>query len=123
LSKSSIEALGLKEPLDRMKLLAYMQTFRILPYWTEDRGLIFRPHIGKKARQRFQQVLHLYGKEDVQRVRHELKQEFTLTRTRYPREGNQSSLKEDEIQEEIEKKTKARKRTRGPYRKSSTSHL
>ena len=28
-------------------------------------------------------------------------------------------LKEDEIENEIEKKTKARKRTRGPYRKSA----
>jgi hypothetical protein len=118
-----VEALGLKEPLDRMKVLAYMRKSRVLPYWTEDRGLVFRPHVGKDAGQRFQEVLRLYGKEDVQLVRHELKQESTPTQTRHPTEGNQSNLKEGKIQKEIEKKTKARKRTRGPYRKSSPSYL
>jgi hypothetical protein len=118
MGKRGVEASGLKEPLDRMKVLAYMRKSRVVPYWTEDRGLVFRPHVGKDAGQRFQEVLHLYGKEDVQRARHELKQKSTPTQ-----EGNQSNLKEDKIQKEIEKKTKARKRTRGPYRKSSGSYL
>jgi hypothetical protein len=72
--KDGIEALGLKEPLDRMKVLAYMRKFRVMPYWSDNRGLFFRPHIGRDARQRFQEVLDLYGREDVQRVRHELRQ-------------------------------------------------
>ncbi|MGD0425069.1 MAG: hypothetical protein ABSA92_16690 [Candidatus Bathyarchaeia archaeon] len=54
-----------------MTTLAYLRKFRVMPYWNEERGLFFRPDIGQDARQRFQEVLHLYGKEDVQRVRHE----------------------------------------------------
>jgi hypothetical protein len=119
IAQEGIGALGLREPLDRMKTLAYMRKFRVMPYWNEDRGLFFRPHIGKDARQRFQEVLHLYGKEDVQRVRHELREGFNPSRGEISTEFNQANLKEDEIQNEIEKKTKTRKRTRGPYRKSA----
>jgi hypothetical protein len=90
MGKKGIEALGLKEPLDEMKILAYMRKFRVMPYWTEERGLFFRPHIGKDARQRFQEVLHLYGKEDAQRVRHKLRQGFIQTQTRISTEDNQS---------------------------------
>ena len=76
IAQEGIEALGLTEPLDRMMALAYLRKFRVMPYWNEESGLFFRPHIGKDARQRVQEVLHLYGKEDVQRVRNELRQGF-----------------------------------------------
>jgi len=59
MSKKAIEALGLEEPLDRGTLLDYMRKFRIIPYWIENRGLIFRPHIGKSARQTFQEIVTL----------------------------------------------------------------
>lgn len=69
MGQKDIDALGLEEPLNRKKLLDYMRKFRIMPYWTEGRGLIFRSHIGKGARQRFQEVLNLCSNEDVQRLR------------------------------------------------------
>jgi hypothetical protein len=119
IAQESIEALGLREPLDGTKALAYMRKFRVMPYWNEARGLFFRPHIGTDARQRFQEVLHLCGEEDVQRVRHELRQGFNPLQGEISTECNQANLKEDEIQKDIEKKTKTRKRTRGPYRKSA----
>jgi hypothetical protein len=74
MSKKAIEALGLEEPLDRKTLLDYMRKFKIMPYWIENRGLTFRPHIGKSARQTFQEILHLYTKEDVESLRTELRQ-------------------------------------------------
>jgi uncharacterized metal-binding protein len=55
----------------------------------------------------------------VQRVRLELRQGFTLTQLGISAKENQADLKEDEFEKEIEKKTKARERTRGPYRKSA----
>ncbi len=73
MSKKAIEALGLEEPLDRGTLLNYMRKFRIMPYWIENCGLTFRPHIGKGARQTFQRILHLYTKEDVESLRVELR--------------------------------------------------
>jgi hypothetical protein len=73
-SKKVIEALGLEEPLDRRALLDYTRKFRIMPYWLENRGLTFRPHLGKSARQTFREILHLYTKEDVERLRVELRQ-------------------------------------------------
>jgi hypothetical protein len=118
MGKNAIETLGLQEPLDRPRVLAYMRKFRIVPYWTETHGLIFRPHIGKDASQRFQHVLRLYGKEDVQRVRLELRQAVVSARRRVG-EDIRAEVREDEIESEIEKRTKSRKRTRGPYRKSS----
>lgn len=118
MGKRTIEALGLEEPLDKAKVLAYMRKFRVVPYWTEGRGLIFRPHVGKEAGRRLQEVLHIYEKADVKRVRFELRQVIVATRPRVA-EGDRAELKEDEIENEIEKRTKARKRTRGPYRKSS----
>ncbi len=119
MSEKDTEALGLEEPLDRKKLLDYMRKFSIMPYWTEDRGLTFRPHIGMDARRRFQEVLHLHGKEDVQRLRIELRVSVSRQQ-RSAVEDDQADLKEDEIENEVEKKTEARKRTRGPYRKSAS---
>jgi hypothetical protein len=74
MGKDAIEELGLDEPLDRTKVLEYMLKLRIMPYWTENRGLIFRPHVGRIAARRFQEILHLDTKEDVERVRLELRQ-------------------------------------------------
>lgn len=118
--KKDLEALGLREPLDRMKVFAYMLRSRVMPYWTEARGLFFRPHIGKDARERFQQVLHLYGREDVQRLRSELREGFVTKRTGISRAKGKADLREDEIRNQIERKMRARKRSRGPYRKSSS---
>ncbi len=39
MSPDGIESLGLKEPLDRRKVVDYMQEFKITSYWREDEGL------------------------------------------------------------------------------------
>jgi hypothetical protein len=119
MGKEAFKALGLEEPLDKQKVLRYMRKFRVVPYWTQDRGLIFRPHVGKSVARRFQEVLHLNGKEDVERVRFELRQASAPTQQGISAEDTRANLREDEIETEIEKRTKARKRTRGPYRKAS----
>ncbi len=67
-----------------------------MPYWNADRGLFFRPHIGRDASQRFQEVLHLYGKEDADRVGHELRQGFNPSQGEISIEYNQANPKEDE---------------------------
>jgi len=76
MSPDEIESLGLKEPLDRKKIVDYMREFKITPYWSEGEGLGglgFRPHIGWKAGQRFQEILHLYSKEEVEHLSAELR--------------------------------------------------
>jgi hypothetical protein len=75
MSDDELESLGLKEPLDRKKIVACMREFKIIPYWREGEGLGglgFRPHIGWQAGQRFQKILHLYSQEEVERLRAEL---------------------------------------------------
>jgi hypothetical protein len=76
MSVDEIESLGLKEPLDRKKIVDYVREFKIAPYWSEGEGLGglgFWPHIGRKAGQRLQEILHLYSKEEVERLRAELR--------------------------------------------------
>lgn len=71
MSADEIESLGLKEPLDRKKIMDYMREFKITPYWSKGEGLGglgFRPHIGWAAGRRFQEILHLYSKEEVERL-------------------------------------------------------
>jgi len=46
-----------------------------------------------------------------------MRQGFNPPQGEISTECNQANLKEDEIENEIEKKTRTRKRTRGPYRK------
>lgn len=119
MANNDLEDLGLAEPLDRKKVLAYMRKFRIMPYWKEDRGFFFRPHVSREAKRQLQQFLHLRGKEDVQRLRRELRQEVVIEQPVSSPANSQTDLEEDEVQREIEERVKARKRTRGPYRKSA----
>ncbi len=75
MSANEVKSLGLREPLDRKQIVDYMRQFKIKPYWNEGEGLgglYFRPHIGWTVGQRFQEILHLYTKEDVECLKPEL---------------------------------------------------
>ncbi|HKM79021.1 MAG TPA: hypothetical protein VJZ03_08075, partial [Candidatus Bathyarchaeia archaeon] len=78
MSADEVESLGLKEPLDRKKIMDYMRKFKITPYRSEGEGLgglYFRPHIGWTAGKRFQEILHLYSRE-VDRLKSELESPY-----------------------------------------------
>ncbi|HKM49828.1 MAG TPA: hypothetical protein VJZ75_01470 [Candidatus Bathyarchaeia archaeon] len=75
MSADEVQSLGLKEPLDRKKIVDHMRKFKITPYWSEGEGLgglYFPPRIGWTAGKRFQEILHLYSKEEVERLKSEL---------------------------------------------------
>jgi len=74
MGKSYLKELGLnKEEPDRDDIIRWMKRTKTIPYWNKDHGLIFKPHVGGRTRERFQEILQVHTKEDVERLRSELK--------------------------------------------------
>lgn len=101
MGRKSVEESWLDQPLDRKQLIDYMRKFKVIPYWTRNRGLVFRPYLSSDMREKSRKILHIYGKDDVERV----KAELTVSST---------GEREGEIEDEgpTENKTKLNMRSR-----------
>jgi len=71
--KSFLKYWGLdKEDLSRADIINWMRKSNTIPSWNAKHGLVFKPHVGRETRKRFQKILQVHSKQDTELLRIEV---------------------------------------------------
>jgi hypothetical protein len=54
-------------------VIQWMNKRKVTPCWDKDHGLIFKPRIGRETRKKFQEILQVQSKQDIERVRDDMR--------------------------------------------------
>lgn len=71
--KSFLRYCGLdKKDLSRADIINWMRKTNTVPSWNAKHGLIFKPHVGRETRKKFQEILQVHSKQDAELLRIEV---------------------------------------------------
>ena len=71
--KSILREWGLDKPnLKREDVIKWLRKTHTVPQWNNNYGLVFKPHIGARTRERLRELLQINTKQDLEALKREI---------------------------------------------------